>query len=79
MKFKASELQLADVVRMDLSPWGVAIVKQIKDKEVTLFRPYADSADVAYSGGVLCRLGVEEMKLPRDDRLFIVLERKGLQ
>src|ERR1035437_9172033 len=78
---KARDLRLADTINLDnVIPWGYAIVKQIKDGEVTLFRPYGTTADFSYTGGVIPYTGIEDIKVSRDsDRAFIVDERKELK
>jgi hypothetical protein len=80
MKVKAKDLKLADVVRTfpDMS-FGTSTVKQIKDGIITLFRPYVHTADFSYTGGVMCYIGIEEFKIPADDRTLEVMERKELK
>jgi hypothetical protein len=60
------DLQLADVVRLVSdaeNAYSCMTVKQITDKEVTFFRPYVHTADFAYTGGVLCFIGIEEFQV----------------
>lgn len=75
-KVKASELSLGDVVRFwDNDGYGDATVKQVKDGEVVFFRPYVQTADFSYTGGVICYLGFEEFsRFPNDT---VELVRKG--
>ena len=54
-----NELQLADRVTRD-NTLGVVTVKQIKNGQITFFRPYTHTADFSYTGGVICYVGVEE-------------------
>lgn len=82
----AKELQLADVVQLHDGPWGTAIVKQIKDNEVTFFRPYGHANEFSYTGGVICYIGIEVFSQPITDHAihkhnatFKVLERKALK
>jgi hypothetical protein len=76
----ARDLRLADTIDLGFAPWGYAIVKQIKDGEVTLFRPYGTTADFSCTSGVICYTGIEDIKVSRDsDRAFIVVERKELK
>lgn len=68
MKMKAREMQLGDRIRT-ADPSGAfrdCVVKQITEKEVTLFRPYVHTADFSYTGGVICYIGVEEYQIPRE-------------
>ena len=77
---KPCDLRLADVVDLGFVPWGSAIVKQIKDGVVTLFRPYGTTADFSCTSGVICYTGLEEIRVARDDsRPFQVIERKELK
>lgn len=65
----AAELKLGDVVELFDGPYGTATVKQIKDNEVTFFRPYAQAENWSYTGGVLCLVGIEEFSRPITDHL----------
>ena len=79
---KACDLRLADTICIDnVIPWGYCIVKQIKDGEITLYRPYGTTADFSYNtGGVICYVGLDEFKIPLDsDREYRVIERKDLK
>ena len=68
---KTSELRLGDRVRPK-HPASRAftdmVVKQIKNDEITFFRPYAHTADFSYTGGVICYVGIEEFSAPVNDR-----------
>lgn len=65
---KASDLKLADTVQLwQEQSWGTALVKQIKDGWITLFRPYGVTSDYSDSGGVFCYIGIEEFKVLADD------------
>ena len=78
--FKARDLRLADIVDLGFNPWGNAIVKQIKDGVVTLFRPYGTTADFSCTGGVICYTGIEEIRDSlASSREFLVIERKELK
>lgn len=64
----AKDLKLADTVQLGQERgWGTALVKQIKDGWITLFRPYGVTSDYSHSGGVSCYIGVEEFKVLADD------------
>lgn len=64
-----SDLVVGDTVVLDTmidSPYGACTVKQIRDGWVTFFRPYVHTDDFIYTGGVICYVGIEEWKAPRD-------------
>lgn len=74
------DLKLADRVRLGNFPFADAIVKQIKDGKVILFRPYATTADFSYTGGVIPYIGIEEVIYYQgDDGEVEVLDRKELK
>ena len=81
IRLKARDLRLADTVQLfNTGPWGYAIVKQIRDGAVALFRPYGTTADFSCTGGVICYTGIEDIWLPLDsDREYLVVERKELK
>lgn len=56
---KITELGLGDVVELFEGAYGSATVKQIKDSVLTFFRPYTHTAEFAYTGGVICYVGME--------------------
>jgi hypothetical protein len=77
---EARDLRLADTVQVNPAYlWNTAIVKQITDHDVILFRPYGTTADFAYTGGVICYVGIEEYSILRDNRLVTVFDRKELR
>lgn len=77
---KINELQLGDVVALyPEMAFSTAIVSNIKDGYVTLFRPYGTSADFSYSGGVIPYIGIEEYKLQINDNPITLYERKELK
>ena len=66
--FTSSDLQLADIVMdADRPHQGLMAVKQIKDGNITLFRPYPHTADFSCTSGVICYTGVEEWTVRIDD------------
>jgi hypothetical protein len=80
MMVKASELQLGDVVKVFDSAFGSATVKQIADGKVHFFRPYVHTADFAYTGGVMCYVGIEEWyAFATDGHAYELLDRKELR
>ena len=81
---KTDELQLGDVVVQNpldpRRPWSTCIVKKVADDEVTLFRPYGTTADFAYTGGVICYVGIEEYKVHKlSATTWTLLERRHLR
>jgi hypothetical protein len=82
-RVKRSELQLADVIDpfpdYGFDAWQAAIVKQITETEIRLFRPYGATADFSYTGGVICYVGIEEYALPRDDSAVLLIRRRELR
>lgn len=80
MKIKAKDLKLADTIIIGTGiTWSNAIVKQVTDKDIVLFRPYGTTVDFSYTGGVICYIGVEEYTIPQNDCEYEVLERKDLK
>ena len=81
LKVKANELRLADTIRIPSAgiKWNCAIVRQIKETSIELFRPYGTTADFSYTGGVICYIGIECYEIPRDNCEFVVIERKVLK
>ena len=58
-KIIAAELKVGDVVEMFDGPWSTAIVCQVDEDRVHLFRPYGTTADFICTGGVICYTGIE--------------------
>lgn len=80
MKIKARDLKLADIVQVcDDEAFSTAVVKQIKDGIIHLFRPYAHTSDFYWTGGVLCYVGIEEFQICSSDIEMEVYERKELK
>lgn len=82
LKISTNEMQLADVVSPCYSsmPFGTSTVKQIRNGEVTLFRPYVHTADFSCTSGVICCIGIEEYKVPLHDiKEYFLLERRSLK
>lgn len=79
VRVKAKDLRLADTVRCYTALWNFAIVKNIKDGQVTLFRPYGTTEGFSFTGGVICYIGIEEFEIPANDDVYEVLERKTLK
>lgn len=63
-KMPMADLKLRDVVSVSDYEFSYAIVKQIKDGNITFYRPYAVSEDWSHTGGVICYMGVEEFTTP---------------
>lgn len=64
-----SELRLGDVIKTFDGPWGTAIVKNVTEHEVELFRPYGHNADFSMTSGILCYVGIEQYKIPKDSKM----------
>ena len=64
----AAELRLGDVVELFDGPFATAIVRQIKDGKVTMFRPYGTHSDTVYTGGVIPYTGIEEFHVFADGK-----------
>lgn len=65
---KATMLQLADtVLDADNHELGRMTVSQIKDGNITFFRPYTHTSNFSYTGGVICYVGIEESTHRVDD------------
>jgi len=61
-ELRASEFRLGDVVQLFDGPYGTATVRQIENDVVTFFRPYVQSEDWSYTGGVICTIGIEQFE-----------------
>lgn len=80
VEMPAAELRLADVVRVTDGAWGTATVIKIEEDAVTFFRPYVQTADFSYTGGVIPYIGIETFRVGKGDtRPYRVLERKELK
>ena len=60
IKVRMRDLKVGDVIQLFEGAYGTATVKQIKDGEVILFRPYTSTADFTYGNNeVICYIGIE--------------------
>lgn len=78
-RMSSRELQLGDIVRRvgwESEPYTCATVKQVKDGNVILFRPYVKTEDFSYTGGVITYVGIEEYTVPIDDHVCWELLRR---
>jgi len=78
----ASSLRPGDKIKIPFSqhsPFHDAMVENVDEKFVHIFRPYATSFDVLYSDGIICLVGIEEFKVPRDATIYYVYERPVLK
>lgn len=76
----ASELKPGDVIRtLCVPPWDSAIVKQVKDGNITIFRPYGHFADYLTTSGVITYIGVEEYTIPVTSHMYWVYQRTELK
>lgn len=79
-KIKVCDLKLADVVQLSDGAYMTATVSQVTADEVILTRPYIQTADFSYTGGVITYIGLETVKYYRHtERWVTVLERKELK
>jgi hypothetical protein len=76
---KAYDLQVGDIVGLSEDAFSTAIVKQVRDGVVTLWRPYGTTADFLYSGGAICYVGIEEFRVCADDREFVLFRHTNLR
>ena len=67
------EIGLGDVVKCSEGAYMTATVCKVnEDGTVDLFRPYTHTADFSYTGGVICYVGIEEIKSANPARLTLV-------
>lgn len=60
-KIAVADLRVGDVLQQLEGPFGTAIVKQVTDGEVKLFRPYGANAGFVHIGNAtICYTGLEE-------------------
>ncbi len=73
-------LRLGDVIETyEGMPFSTAVVIKVNENTVTLFRPYAITADFSYTGGVLAYVGIETYQIMRSESMVKVYERKELK
>ena len=66
-EINGEKLNLGDIViTSDNSPYTFATVRNLTPDTVTLFRPYVHCSDFAYTGGVICYIGLEEFNCSRN-------------
>ena len=79
MQLRTSDLRLGDTVNCFDGSFGTGIVRQITGDSVLVFRPYGTCGDFAYTGGVICYTGIEEISYPLNSlHLMTVYSRKHL-
>lgn len=73
---KASDLKLGDVIRTVPSEEAYlhGTVKQIKEDTVVIFRPYVQTADFSYTGGVICYIGIEIYEIWKGLDVYLIKE-----
>lgn len=74
---KLSDLSLGDTVRLGAEGFMDAVVRQIKDGKVRLFRPYVATADFVYTGGVIPYIGIEDFEMMVTDSATILRVRRA--
>lgn len=72
-----NDLRLGDVVQLFDQDYGTAMVTKVTPSEVTMFRPYATTADFEYTGGVIPYMGFEIVNYPRENVNLLKLHRRG--
>jgi hypothetical protein len=72
-----SDLKVGDVVKWFDGAFGTAIVKQVTNEYVKLFRPYSTTSGFSYSNNqTICYTGFEEGTYLRDSKeKFLVYQR----
>lgn len=78
------DLKVGDVVRLDFMrgcAFNVGVVKNVDDKNVYVYRSYIHTSEIAYSGGVICYQGHEDIIVSKNDTHLKVslLERRNPQ
>jgi hypothetical protein len=77
-KVKVSDLKLGDVIAAFDGPFSTAIVINVDETSVKLFRPYGTTADFTTSAGLIPYTGAEHYSLFRDSSAeYEVFENKG--
>jgi hypothetical protein len=67
------EIGLGDVVKCGEGAYMTATVCKVnEDGTVDLFRPYTHTADFSYTGGVICYVGIEDIKSANPARLTLI-------
>lgn len=80
LKVRAALLRIGDKVQAFDGPFGSAIVTNVTETDVMLFRPYGTSEDFLCSGGVIPYIGIEQFSLSRSaGGEFTIWERKELK
>lgn len=77
VELPVSELKVGDVVQWYDGPWGTAIVEQIHDGKMHLFRPYGTTHGFVYSNNqTICLTGAERGTYLLDSKeKFLVYQR----
>lgn len=78
------DVKIGDVVRLDFMkgcPFNVAVVKNIDDTFVYLYRSYIHTTDFIYTAGVICLQGHEDITVAKSDTSLKIslLERRNPQ
>lgn len=74
----ASDLKLADTVKLFDDAYSYAMVEQITEDEVTFVRPYMVHGDFSHTGGVSTSIGLEKFKVPvKNPNYTYTLVRRG--
>lgn len=72
---------LGDIVKCgDGGAYMTATVCKVnEDGTVDLFRPYTHTADFSYTGGVICYVGIEDIKSVNPERLTLIQKGQKLK
>lgn len=73
---RVMDLQLGDVVILGPGPYMTGTVYRIDPNSVMVFRPYVQTADFTYTGGVITYIGHEDVSLHRDNRTVTLVSRR---
>ena len=67
---KARELKLGDIVKLSDSGYMAATIIQIKDGQITFFRPFVHHDNIETAGGLMTYTGIEEFNVYQDSELM---------
>ncbi len=72
----ARDLRIGDVINIgSTDAFSDAIVKNVTDDNVELFRPYGSHHDFTTASGIICLVGTEKYSIPRNDHEYYVYRR----
>lgn len=69
-KVKVANLRLRNIIRLFDGPYGTATVYRInEDGSVKVRRPYIQTSDFEYTGGVVPYIGIEDLTIHKEVEL----------